>query len=130
MRMHNKHPFHIANVLYIYSWCVDALTISDLHLINVYLVDVANPIKFGHALGLKPTTLERIKSCYFHQMDRCFTEVLAAWLERQDRPHDSPDPNWGEVMTALNSEDMTDIAHQLIQELASEYNLETMFVSS
>ena len=81
---------------------------------------MAYPVKFGRALGLKQATLEKIRSCYFQQNDHCFTEVLAAWLERQDRPHDSPDPNWSEVIAALKSLDMTDIAHQLIQELTSE----------
>lgn len=95
------------------------MTIADLYLVNVNLVDVVYPWKFGHALGLKPPTLEKIKSryMYYEHIDRCFTEVLAAWLERYDRPHDLPDPNWEEVVAALKSVDMTDFVHKLTQKL-------------
>ena len=89
---------------------------------NEYLVDVAYPMKFGRALGLKQATLDRIKGRYLlpHQVDQCFTEVLAAWLNGEDRPHHSPDPNWEEVTTALKSVHMTDLLSELVQKLACE----------
>ena len=81
--------------------------------------------EFGLALGLKPTTLERIRSNHLKDVESCFTEALAAWLKGEDRPHDSPGPNWEEVMSALKSPsvNMRDYAHQLTQKLESESKL-------
>ena len=90
------------------------LTISDLYLVNVNLVDVARPIKFGHSLGLKMSTLEKIETRY-QDADQRVTEVLAAWLEGRD---DTPDPNWRAMIAALRTADMADIAHQLIEKLS------------
>ena len=94
-----------------------------MYLINVDLVEVVHLWKeFGLALGLKPPTLERIWGCYVHQVERCFTEVIAAWLNGEDRPHNSPDPNWEEVIAALKSPsvDKKDHALQLTKQLSSE----------
>ena len=93
------------------------LTISDLYLVNVNLVDVARPVKFGHSLGLKKPTLEKIETRY-QDVDQCVTEVLAAWLEGRDN---TPEPNWRAAITALRSADMADIAHQLIEKLSGNY---------
>ena len=101
-------------MLYIYA---DPLTISDLLLVNTYLIDVAQPMEFGRALGLRPLFLEKIRSCYYHSMDCCLTEVLAAWLDGVDRAHDSPDPNWKEIVAALKSLGMTHLSHQLVHKV-------------
>ena len=93
------------------------LTISDLYLVNVNLVDVARPIKFGHSLGLKKPTLDKIETRY-QDVDQCVIEVLAAWLEGRD---DTPKPNWGKVIAALKSADMADVAHQLKEKLSGNY---------
>lgn len=100
------HLFHL----------IETLTISDLYRVNVNLVDVAHPVEFGCALGLKQPTLERIKSHYQH-IERCFTEVLAAWLKEEDRPPTLPSPNWGEVIAALKTVDMMELADYLIGNL-------------
>ena len=73
--------------------------------------------EIGLALGLKQPTLERIKSYYHQHSDCCLTEAIAAWLNGEDRPHDSPGPNWGEVLTALKSVNKKDQAHQLLLKL-------------
>jgi len=97
------------------------LSIADLYLVNVCLVDVTGQWeKFGLALQLKPLTLDRIKANNIRDIDTCFTEVLAAWLDRKDRSQDSPDPNWEEAIAALRSLSMREQADQLIQKLASE----------
>lgn len=91
-----------------------------LYNVNVLLIEVVLYWKeFGRALGLKPITIESIKSRYlYHQhIQRCFTEVLATWLNGRDRPPDSPGPNWKELIAALKSVDMRDYAHQLVQTL-------------
>jgi hypothetical protein len=98
----------------------DPLTISDLYLVNVYLVDVVLPGKFGHALGLKPQTCEKIRRCYQHA-EQCFTEVLATWLSGRDRPHNVSGPSWTEVVAALESVDMQDFAQQLVLKLSGEH---------
>ena len=76
--------------------------------------------EFGLAIGLKPSTLEAIKSNYLKEVEICFTEVLASWLNGEDRSRDSPaGPNWEEVIAVLKSPslNMRDCAHQLIQKL-------------
>lgn len=104
-------------------WFLDPLTITDLYRINVDLIDVVYPWEFGRALGLKKPTLEKIRSryTYLQHIERCFTEVLAAWLNGEDRPHGSPGPNWKEVVCALRSVDMREYAHRLMERLASEW---------
>ena len=77
----------------------DYLTIDDLYLVNVLLVDVAHLWKeVGLALHLKTPTLERIRESGDMRVVRCFTDMLAAWLNREDRPHD---PSWGEAIAAI-----------------------------
>ena len=117
----------IFNTMYV-CYCtlfhlIDALTISDLYLVNVNLVDVTHPVMFGCALGLKQPTLERINS-HYQQVERCFTEVLAAWLREEDRPHTLPGPNWGEVISALKSMNMTELADRLIENIPSKSHKE------
>ena len=68
--------------------------------------------ELGIALGLKQLTLERIGRYYRNQMDRCFTEVIAAWLSGEDRPHSSADPNWVEVAAALKSPPLVNAGNQ------------------
>jgi hypothetical protein len=103
----------------LYAIITGPLAISDLYWVNATLVGAYSD-KFGRALGIKPSTLEVIKSQYSQNIERCFTEVLASWLNRQDRPHNSPDPNWGEVVAALKSVGRTDLADQLVQKLTSK----------
>ena len=71
-------------------------------------------MNFGHAIGLKKPTLEKIESRY-QDVDHRVTEVLAAWLEGRDG---TPDPNWRELISALRSADMADVAHQLTEKLS------------
>ena len=70
----------------------------------------------GLALGLKKLTLERLESNY-KNIDRCLTEAIAAWLKGEDRPHNSPKPNWEELISALKSMSKRDLAHQLLLKL-------------
>ena len=100
----------------------EILTISDLYLLNVNLVDVASPVKFGCALGLKQSTVERIRNRYpyVQYFERCFSEILAAWLNEEDKPHKLPGPRWGEVIAALKTVDMTELADHLIQNPSSK----------
>jgi hypothetical protein len=98
------------------------LSIIDLYTVNVNLVSVVHLWReFGLALGLTPATLERIRSNNLKDVDCCFTGVLAAWLNGEDTHHDSPCPNWGEVVAALKSPsvNMQDCAQQVVQNLAS-----------
>ena len=71
------------------------------------------------ALGLNVHTLEAIKSNNLHEVKHCLTEALAAWLNGEDRPQDSPPPNWKEVVDALKSPTVNLQAHatQLAQQL-------------
>ena len=97
------------------------MSIADLYLVNVYLVGVTDQWeKFGHALKLESLTLRRIKANNIRDVDTCFTKVLAAWLDGEDRSHGSPAPNWEEAITALRSLNMREQVDQLIQKLASE----------
>ena len=104
----------------------DPLTISDLFHVNESLTSIEHVWKeLGAALGLKQATLEKIRSRYLQQIDCCFTEVLAAWLNEEDRPHDSPGhPNWEEVTTALKSPTVGDgdLAQSIMETIASEFH--------
>ena len=92
------------------------MTIGDLYLVNVLLVDVAHLWKeVGLALHLKTPTLERIKNS--GDIIRCFTEVLAAWLNGEDRSHDSTAPNWGEAIAAIKFVNGVEQASQLSKKL-------------
>ena len=93
----------------------DPLSITDLYHVNVSLADLAYLWKeFGLALGLKPSTLRII---HLRDVKQSFTEVVAAWLNGEDRPRDSARPNWGEVITALKSINMLEEAQQLLGKL-------------
>ena len=92
------------------------MTVDDLYLVNVLLVDTSHLWKeFGLALHLKTLTLERIKNS--GDIIRCFTEVLAAWLNGEDRAHDTPAPSWGEVIAALKYVNGVEQASQLSNKL-------------
>ena len=94
------------------------MTIDDLYLVNVLLVDVAHLWKeVGLALHLKTPTLERIRESGDMRVVRCFTDMLAAWLNREDRPHDSPAPNWGEAIAAIKFVNGIEQASQLSKKL-------------
>ena len=102
------------------------LSIADLYLANVLLEHVHLWREFGLAIGLKPSTLEVIKSNNLKDVEICFTEVLASWLNGEDRSRDSPaGPNWEEVIAALRSPslNMRDCAHQLLEKLAGRRSL-------
>lgn len=76
--------------------------------------------EFGLALGQKPPTLESIQSSNnYTYVEKCFTEVLAAWLNENKSPHSSGH-NWVEVIAALKSPsvNMDDHAHKLVHVLA------------
>ena len=110
---------HLSTKLHIGA--TDYLTIEDLYLVNVLMIDVAHLWKeVGLALHLKTPTLERIKNS--GDTIRCFTEVLASWLNGEDRAHDSPAPNWGEAIAALNYVNERKRAIQLTQKLDRRLN--------
>ena len=73
------------------------------------------------ALGLNQPTLDRIESNNLRNVECCLTEAIAVWLKGEDRPHDSPRHNWGEVITALKSVNKKDQAHQLFLKLKGMY---------
>ena len=103
------------------------LGIADLYFVNVLLEHVVHLWReFGLAIGLKPSTLEVIKSNNLMDVEIRFTEVLASWLNGEDRSRDSPaGPNWEEVIAALRSPslNMRDYAHQLMQKLTGRRSL-------
>lgn len=99
------------------------LSISDLCLVNVHLISIALPWEqFGLALKMSPLTLQRIRSSYPQLSERCFTEMLAAWLNGEHRPQESPDPNWGEVIDVLKAPSVNrrDVSYQLLLTLKRE----------
>ena len=110
-----------AGILLSFLVVIGHLGIADLYFVNVLLEHVVHLWReFGLAIGLKPSTLEVIKSNNLMDVEICFTKVLASWLNGEDRSHDSPaGPNWEEVIAALRSPslNMRDCAHQLMQKL-------------
>ena len=110
-------------VYYVLLFITEGVSISDLYLVNVNLVSLETLWKeIGLALNLSPQTVERIKRNYPQQIEYCFTEMLAAWLSGADRHQDSPIPNWGEVIAALETPSVNRRyhAHQLLQSLTCE----------
>ena len=85
----------------------DSLSINDLYHVNVHLIEMVHLWwKFGLALGLKPLTLERIKSNSSPKdAESSFTEMLATWLKGEDRPCDDFSLNWGEVIASVSGEE-------------------------
>ncbi len=80
--------------------------------------------EFGRAVYIKQSTLDKI-AANFREVERCFTEMLAAWFKGED----STGPTWGDVICALKSPAMNkeELAQQLIQKLRAGKELERCF---
>jgi len=82
----------------------------------------------GHTLSLKQHTLEIIGGKYPQDPERCLTEVLASWLNREDGPHNSLHLNWNMLIDALKYPGIgkIEIAEQIMQKIAGMIGLEIM----
>ena len=57
----------------------------------------------GLALGLRPSTLEKIKIKYREDVDDCKRDMLLCWLRRMDRVDQKGLPSWRSLVRALTS---------------------------
>jgi hypothetical protein len=111
---------HIQKFFYLQYTPAGTLDITDLYLVNTLLVSAVHLWReFGLAVGLKSLRLEVIRSNNLRDAELCFTEMLAAWLNGEDRLCNSSGPNWEEVIAALKSPsvNMGDHMHQILQKL-------------
>ena len=67
----------------------------------------------GLALGLLYPTLQRIKEEQCGVIEKCKTEMIAAWLQRQDNVSKKGIPSWEVLRTALVNIDENELAAKI-----------------
>ena len=75
--------------------------IHDLFEVKVALKDIVDWQPLGLALGLLHSTLKKIETENHEKIDKCITEMLAAWLQQQDDVPMRGVPSWLVLKTAL-----------------------------
>ena len=84
--------------------------IDDLAEINMALKNVNNWLPLGLQLGLIHPTLTRIKEEQREDIDKCKTEMLAAWLQQQDN---ASDPCCAGLKAALENVGQKQVASEI-----------------
>ena len=82
---------------FFFSFCSLCTDITILHDVSVAVVTVVNWRDLGLALQLSRHTLDRIAAQYPRDPRRCLTELLAAWLQKEDEST----PSWRALVAAL-----------------------------
>ena len=77
------------------SLCTDIIRV--LHDVSIAVVTVVHKRELGLALGLSRHTLKRIAADYPGDSCRYLTEILAAWLQKEDEST----PSWRALAGAL-----------------------------
>ena len=75
--------------------------IRDLFKVKGALKDLVDWQSLGLALGLLYPTLKKIETENHEKIDKCITEMLAAWLQEQDDVPRRGVPSWLVLKTAL-----------------------------
>ena len=75
--------------------------IDDLFEVKMFLKDLVDWQSLGLALGLRYSTLTKIKTDQREKTDECKMEMLAAWLQQQENVPQKGVPSWQMLQTAL-----------------------------
>ena len=68
----------------------------------------------GIELGLLYPTLKRIEEDY-RNMERCLTEMIAAWLQQKDNVSEVGVPSWSVLQSALRRRGEIQLADEIDQ---------------
>ena len=77
--------------------------IADLSEVNMLLKNVNNWLFLGLELGIFYSTLKKIEEEQHGAIDKCRTEMLAAWLQQDDNTAKKIYPRLGVLKTALGN---------------------------
>ena len=75
---------------------------------------VNNWHSLGLQLGLVYHTLGKIKTDNNREVEQCKTNMIAAWLKRQDNVLQNGVPSWSVLQTALRNIGENDVADQIV----------------
>lgn len=93
------HTQHVHTKLYAFFYYTG---IGDLFEVKVALKDIVDWQSLGLALGLLYPTLKKIETENHEKIDKCITEMLAAWLQQKDDVARRGVPSWLVLKTALS----------------------------
>ena len=68
----------------------------------------------GLHLGLRYSTLKKIKSDHHDKTDMCKMEMLAAWLQQQDNVFQEGMPSWSVLVAALKRVGENELASRIV----------------
>ena len=77
--------------------------IADLSQVNMFLKNVNKWQSLGLELGIFFSTLKKIEEEQHGVIDKCRTEMLAAWLQQDDNTAKKIYPRWPVLKTALGN---------------------------
>ena len=77
--------------------------IEDLAQVKRFLNNLSNWFSLGLDLGVSFYTLRRIEEEKRGDIERCKTEMLAAWLQQQDQVSQVSAPSWSVLQQALRN---------------------------
>ena len=87
--------------------------ISDLDEVQTVLKGLVDWKRLGLKLGLIYPTLEKIGTEQHGVIERCKTEMLAAWFKLQDKVTQKGVPSWSTLQQALQNIGENEIASQI-----------------
>ena len=88
--------------------------IADLDVVEKFLKSVVAWKRLGLRLGLLYPTLQKIEKEQHERVDDCMMEMLAAWLQQQDKVSQNGVPSWSVLRTALEEIGERQLASGLI----------------
>ena len=88
--------------------------IGDLHEVKMFLKRLVEWQSLGLALGLLHPTLKKFENDYHNNTDRCKTEMLAAWLQKQDGVPLRGVPSWLVLRAALQEIEQNELADSIV----------------
>ena len=88
--------------------------IDDLGDVYEAVHDVTDWKRLGLQLGLRYSTLTKIRSNQRDQIDDCKMEVLSAWLNQQDCVPQKGIPSWSVLRVALRRMGENELADKII----------------
>ena len=98
-------------------WTINCLYIAGID----KLVDVLGALKrvnnwqtLGLQLGLLYPTLQQIKKDAHENVEQCKTDMIAAWLNRQDNVLKVGVPSWSVLKSALRKIKENSVADQIV----------------
>ena len=96
---HSTHIIctQVVTVVLLYTGIADLVDVKKL------LKDLVDWQSLGLELGLLYPTLKKIKKEQHGDISDCLMEMLAAWLQQQDKVSRKGVPSWSVLRTALRS---------------------------